>query len=201
MMVSMWLSMVLLPTTIARLDRSYSWIPPTGGPGDRSARFSFAVAAALGSPAVVTRFKFRVLLMVLLGITTSFAAWTWLRPYAWGVDPAARCKVVGAQIRKDQSFFWLDVHLKMLPGESHDLMKPVRLVTSRQRELEPADTTMGGTAGKGTTDLWFKFWLESADLEGPLKLRINEGSLVIKSTSGMPALGRSGSKYFPTHRW
>lgn len=139
--------------------------------------------------------------MVLLGITTSFAAWTWLRPYAWQVDQAARCKVVGAQVKKDQSFFWLDVHLKVVPGESHDLMKPVRLVTSDGRELEPADTTLGGAAGEGTTELWFKFWLESADLEGPLELRINDGSLVIKSNSGLPALGSSGSGSFTTHRW
>lgn len=139
--------------------------------------------------------------MLLLGITTSFAAWSWLRPYAWQVDPEARCKVAGAQVRKDQSFFWLDVHLKLRPGESHDLMKPVRLITSHGRELEPADTTLGGTAGQGTTELWFKFWLESADLEGPLKLRINNGTLVIKSNSGMPALGVSDAEYFTTHRW
>lgn len=159
------------------------------------------MAAAVVSPAVVTRSKLRVLLWVLLGISTLFAAWSWLRPYAWQADPAARCKVVGAQVKKDQSFFWLDVHLKILPGESHDLMKPVRLFTSDGQELEPADTTLGGTAGTGTTELWFKFWLKPADLAGPLKLRINDGSLVIKSNSGIPALGSSGSEYFTTHRW
>lgn len=139
--------------------------------------------------------------MVLLGITTAFAAWSWLRPYAWQADPAARCKVVGARVKKDQSFFWLDVHLKVLPAESHDLMKPVHLITAQGRELEPADTTLDGTAGKGTTQIWFKFWLESADLDGPLKLRINDGLLVIRSGSGIPALGSSGAEYFTTHRW
>lgn len=139
--------------------------------------------------------------MILLGITASFAAWTWLRPYAWQADPTARCKVVGVQVKKDQSFFWLDVHLKLRPAESHDLMKPVRLITAYSRELEPAETTMGGASGQGTTDLWFKFWLDAADLEGPLKLRINDGTLVIKSNPGMPELGSSGSEYFTTHRW
>jgi hypothetical protein len=153
------------------------------------------------SPAGVTRFKLRMLLMVMLGITATFAAWTWLRPYAWQADPAARRKVVGSQVKQDGSFFWLDVHLKVRPGESHDLMKPVRLITSDGRELEPADTTLGGMDGKGTTELWFKFWLESADLERPLKLRVNDGLLVIKSHSGIPALGSSGSEYFTTHRW
>jgi hypothetical protein len=67
--------------------------------------------------------------------------------------------------------------------------------------LEPADTTLGGEAGGGTTDLWFKFWLEAADLEGPLKLRINDGWLVLRSGSGIPRLGASNREYFTTSRW
>jgi hypothetical protein len=34
--------------------------------------------------------------MIGLLMAVLFAAWSWLRPYAWGCDPAARCKVVGA---------------------------------------------------------------------------------------------------------
>lgn len=139
--------------------------------------------------------------MAALLVSTAFAAWSWLRPYAWSVDPAARCKVVGSQVRKDGAFFWLDVHLKVTPGQAHDLIKPVRLITAGGRELEPADTTLGGKAGSETTDLWFKFWLESADLNGPLKLRINDGSLVIRSGSGIPRLGSSNLEYFTTSRW
>jgi hypothetical protein len=149
----------------------------------------------------VKRSTLRVFLVAALLVSTAFAAWSWLRPYAWGVDPTARCKVAGALVRNDASFYWLDAHLKVTPGQTHDLMKPVRLVTSAGRELEPADTTLGGKTGGETTDLWFKFWLESADLEGPLKLRINDGTLVIKSNSGMPRLGRSNLEYFTTSRW
>lgn len=197
----MWRSTVLPHTTTAGLDESILIPPNAGGPGDRSARFSFAVEAIVVSSAVVTRLKFRIFLMVLLGIATAFASWTWLRPYEWQADNAARSKVVGVQVKKDQSYYWLHVHLKVTTGESHDLMKPVRLITSQGRELEPADTTLGGIDGKGTTDLWFKFWLESPDLEKGLKLRINDGLLVIKSSSEMPALGSSGTEYFTTHRW
>jgi hypothetical protein len=109
--------------------------------------------------------------------------------------------VVGSQVRKDGSYFWLDARLKVAPGQTHDLMKPVRLITAAGRELEPADTTLGGETGGGTTDLWFKFWLETADLDGPLKLRINDGSLVIRSGYGIPQLGSSDMKYFTTSRW
>jgi len=157
--------------------------------------------AMLVSSVRVKRRTLRVFMMAALLISAGFAAWSWLRPYAWSVDPAANCKVVGSQVRKDASFYWLDVRLKVTPGQDHDLMKPVRLVTSTGRELEPADTTLGGTAGQGTTELWFKFWLEAADLEGPLKLRINDGSLVIRSGSGVPRLGSSNAEYFITSRW
>jgi hypothetical protein len=143
----------------------------------------------------------RVFLVLALVASTVFAGWTWMRPYAWRVDPAARAKMVGAQVRKDASFYWLDIHLKVSRGQEHDLMKPVRLATAAGRELEPADTTLGGKTGEGTTDLWFKFWLETADLEGPLTLRINDGTLVIRSGSGVPRLGRSNAEYFTTSRW
>ncbi len=149
----------------------------------------------------VKRPTLRVFLVVALIVSAAFAAWSWLRPYAWSEDPAARCKVVGSQVRKDGSFYWLDAHFKVTPGQAHDLMKPVRLITTAGRELEPADTTLGGETGGGTTDLWFKFWLETADLDGPLKLRINDGSLVIRSGSGIPRLGSANPEYFTTSRW
>jgi hypothetical protein len=149
----------------------------------------------------VKRSTLRVFLVVALLVSGTFAAWSWLRPYAWGVDPAARCRVIGSQVKKDGAFFWLDAHLKVTPGQSHDLMKPVRLITAAGRELEPADTTLGGETGGGTTDLWFKFWLEATDLDGPLKLRINDGSLIIRSGSGIPRLGSSNLEYFTTSRW
>jgi len=149
----------------------------------------------------VTHRILRGFLVVALLVSAVFAAWSWFRPYAWTVDPAARCKVVGGQVKRDRSNFWLDVHLKVTPGKTHDLLKPVGLRTATGRELEPADTTLAGDQGGGTTDLWLKFWLESADIEGPLTLRINDGVLVIKANSGMPPLDRSNLGYFVTQHW
>ena len=149
----------------------------------------------------MTRSRFRGLLIIGLLASTGFAAWTWFRPYSWSPDPAARCRVVGSQLRKDQSFYWLELHLKVNDGETHDLARPVLLVMADGREIEPADTTLGGSEERGTSDLWFKFWLEEADLQQPLRLRINEGSLVIRSGTGVPRLGASNQKFFATSGW
>ena len=66
-------------------------------------------------------------------------------------------------MKQDRSFYWLDLHLEVTENHGHDLMKPVRLITSAGREIEPADTTLGGAKETGTTELWFKFWLEPPD--------------------------------------
>jgi hypothetical protein len=172
----------------------------TGGPATVRP-FSFAGWGGLVSSVGVKRSVVRGFLMFALLLSAGFAAWSWLRPYSWESDPAARCKMVGTQVEKDYNHFWVNVHLEISPGASHDLMKPVRLITGAGREVEPADTTLGGMAGGETTDLWFKFWLEESDLGGPLKLRINDGLLEIRTGSGLPRLGKSNSEYFTTSRW
>lgn len=149
----------------------------------------------------VNRRNLRAALTVTLLFAAGFAAWSWFRPYAWSVDRNARCEVVGCQVKRDRSNFWVDVHLKMTPGQTHDLMKPVLLLTSEGGELEPAETTLGGSDDGGTSDLWFKFWLETREIEGPLTLRINDGTLVIRKNSGMPALGANDLEYFVTNHW
>lgn len=139
--------------------------------------------------------------MIALLASAVFAAWSWMRPYEWRPDPAARCKVAGVQVRQDQSNFWVDVHVRITPGMSHDLLKPVRLVTTSGASLEPAETTMAGEDSKGTTDLWFKFWLEESAMKEALKLRINDGVLTVRGKSGLPDLGVSGTEFYPTCNW
>ncbi len=143
----------------------------------------------------------RRFLWLALVLCLGFASWVWLRPYDWRPDPQARCRVVVAQVTQDRSYYWLDLQLKMRPAESHDLMKPVHLLTAGGREIEPADTTLVGERDKGTTGMWLKFWLEERDLAGPLDLRINDGRLRIRSGSGVPRLGRSGTEVFPSSNW
>lgn len=164
-------------------------------------RFWFAATGGLVSPVAVKRRILRGFLIVALVFSAGFAAWGWFRPYAWNQDSAARSKVVGCQVRQDRDHFWVDMHLKVLSGQTHDLMKPVRLVTASGREIEPADTTLGGMDGGGTSEIWLKFWLEPGEINGPLTLRINDGSLVIRANSGAPSLGVSKIEYFTTNHW
>ena len=139
--------------------------------------------------------------MVCLLISAAFAAWSWFRPYAWKSDSAARCEIVETLVTRDQAFFWVDVHLKVNPGMTHDLQKPVRLETAAGKQIESADTTLGGLQGQGTTDLWLKFWLESADLTSSLTLHINDGKLLVKASDGVPQLANSAFKNFTTNHW
>ena len=175
-------------------------IHKTGGPQGPPV-FRLPSRACPATAVRVKRSTLRVFLVAALLVSAGFAAWAWFRPYSWSSDPKARCRMVVAQVKQDREFFWLDLHLKMDAGQTHDLEKPVRLVTASSREIEPADTTLGGNAGEKTTDLWFKFWLERGDFDGPLKLRINDGTLNIRDRSGVPRLGSSGAEIFPTSRW
>jgi hypothetical protein len=59
--------------------------------------------------------------------------------------------------------------------------------------------TLGGKTGQAPTDLWVRFWLEPGELDGTLKLHLNDGVLTVKSTTGSPAL--SGPTAFSTSRW
>lgn len=140
-------------------------------------------------------------LLVLLLASAAFAAWNWFRPYSWSPDPAARCKVVETLVTRDHSYFWVNVRLKVNPGETHDLQKPVRLETARGTQLEPADTTFAGDDIQSTSEIWLKFWLEAADLRGPLTLHVNGGKLVVKSGAELPDLRNNDYRNFTTHHW
>jgi hypothetical protein len=149
----------------------------------------------------VQQTNLRGILILLMLACLGFAGWISFRPYAWNPDPAARCQVLGVEVKRDRSFCWLEAHLKVIPGQNHDMEKPVRLVVSGGRQIEPADTTMEGETGGPVDKLWFKFWLDAADMDGPLALRINDGSLSIKAGQGMPTLNDGETRLFTTHHW
>lgn len=144
---------------------------------------------------------FRKFLFVLLGLSAVFAAATWLLPYDFRPDPAARFKIAAVQLKRDRSNYWLNLHLKRAGHEGHDLRKPVRLITPDGTEHEPADTTFAGGMGPGTTEIWFMFWLEEADLKGPISLKLNDGILKVKSSAEIPSIADGAMRTFSTHRW
>lgn len=134
-------------------------------------------------------------------IAAAFAAWSWLRPYAWNPDKKARTKIVSTLLTADASYYWLTVHLKVQPGEEHDLRKPVRLETAAGKSHEPADTTFGGENPLKPSALWIKFWLEKPDLTGPLRLRINDGELSVRTGTVAPDLNDTDFKNFTSNNW
>jgi len=143
----------------------------------------------------------RWVLAGMLVFALAFAAWGWLRPYDLDPDPKARAEIVGVELRRDHSFYWLTVHVRARGGESLDISRPARLVVRRERDLQPADTRLKGVPESGIREAWFQFWLESGDVSGPLKMDLREGALLVKSGEEMPDLQHGETRRFTTHRW
>lgn len=139
-----------------------------------------------------------LVLTLALVIVSAFAAWSLCRPYEWKADSAARFEIHQVRMIRDHSNYWVDVFLK---GANHDLQKPVSLETANGRLFDPADTTLSGDEGKGITELWFRFWLDAGDFNGPLKLHLNDGTLVVRSGSGPPALESGENRTVLTNSW
>jgi hypothetical protein len=116
-------------------------------------------------------------------------------------DPAARCEILETLVTRDESFYWLNLHLNVNSGASHDLQKRVSLETSQGARLDPADTTLMNKDGAEVTEIWFKFWLDQTQLKGPLTLHLNDAALVVRSGHGIPNLGSAGVRNFTTDSW
>lgn len=149
----------------------------------------------LSPPALNRRTK---LLALCLVISLVFAGWTWLRPYEWGRDVGARYRIAHSSLRKDASYYWLELKLERAGDEPHDLMKPVALILADGREIEPAD--FGHAEEVGYPEINYRFWLEDKDLPGPLRLKLNDGTLTVRKESGAPPL-KDSIRYFNTANW
>lgn len=137
----------------------------------------------------------------MLAATAGYTVWSWTRPYAWDPDPGARAKIVAVSLQSDHSYHWLEVRLKFQPGAEHDLHKPVFLETAARERIEAADTTLAGNVDRPIDELFLRFWLERGDLDGPIDLHLNEGSLNVRTGSGEPKMTRDGRRHFQTRNW
>jgi hypothetical protein len=149
----------------------------------------------------VNRRLFRGFPLLLLLAAAAFAIWTWIRPYQWQADPGARFVVEAVEVTRDHADFWVNVHLKRSGEADHDLEKRLVLETRSGGVMDAAETTLAGDARTGVTGIWLRFWLSEEQLRGPLVLRINDGTLLLKSGDGLPALKPSGTRVFTSHRW
>ena len=137
------------------------------------------------------------LLAVCLAISLVFAGWTWMRPYEWGSDASARYRIVYTSLQRDHSFCWIGVHLEHVGNEMHDFHKPVALVLADGREIEPAEFA---ATEEEFQSIDYRFWLEEKDLRGPLRLKLNDGTLTVRKESG-PVPVTDSIRYFNTANW
>ncbi len=143
----------------------------------------------------------RLSLALLVVITTALGAWVWSAGYDKNPDPKARFEIEGVQVTRDHSNAWLEIHLKKADGGDHDFREMVRLVTGNGVSHKAADFRFSGSPETGFTDLWFKFWLEKADLEGTMELLINGGKLRVKTNEDSPKLDSKGTAVFKSSDW
>jgi hypothetical protein len=134
------------------------------------------------------------LLLLALGVSVVFAAWQWFRPYEWSPDPAARYEVSKCMVERDHANLWLRVFLSPQEGQTMDYLKPIRLTTAAAKQHEPDGT------GKAE-EVVLSFWLEPADFNGPLKLELNGGSLLIRSSDTLPKVADGGFRVYNSTRW
>lgn len=141
------------------------------------------------------------LLLLALGVSLLFAAWQWFRPYDWSPDPAASYRVSQCVVQRDHSNYWLRVFLKQKGDADYDMLDPARLLTAKGTEHEPADTSLSGDSARKMDTLVFSFWLTEEDLQGPLSLKLNKGSLVIRSGSKGVTMADGGFRVFNSSNW
>jgi hypothetical protein len=140
-------------------------------------------------------------LAVILVALTALGAQLWTGSYDKNPDPRARYEIEAVKVDRDRSFFWLEVHLKKSGDKSHDLLKPVLLQTAKGNSHEPANTTFVGNPEAGFSEIWFKFWIDESELTQALQLRLNDAQLCVKSSSGLPELGKKQSAVFQNTDW
>ncbi|MEY3394462.1 MAG: hypothetical protein RL346_698 [Verrucomicrobiota bacterium] len=116
-------------------------------------------------------------------------------------DPEARFEIEAVKVKQDRGFAWVEAHLKKSGQKDHDLKQRVFLVTADGKRHEPADTTFAGRPERGFSEIWFKFWLEMKELEGGLKLTLNGGTLMLKTSHAIPELGNRGERVFKSSNW
>jgi hypothetical protein len=147
------------------------------------------------------RQKIRFVMALCLVLSTALLGILWVKKYESSPDPAARFEVQAVQLKQDKGYAWLEVHLKKNGEKDHDLRQSVRLATADGVKHEPADTTFAGTPQTGFTEIWFKFWLEKKALKGKIDLKINGGTLEIKSSESIPVLRDEQETVFKSSDW
>lgn len=153
----------------------------------------------------------RIIILLIVCPFLLAAIWMWFRPYDWSRDGNVGAKVEFVQIRRDKSFYWLDMRIDVDRPDQYDFHQPIHLVLENGKKIDPASMALEGK-GDGEIQAYgdtienlekisLKFWLEESDFQGPMNLEINGGDLRVRSKSGTPQLEDSEQTTYHTVRW
>ncbi len=156
----------------------------------------------------------RKILLALLIPTLLVAAWQWLAPtspYEKNPDPMAGATIRYVRLKPDHSFHWMHVRLDVAQEDTSSLLLGLALELADGRKLRPAGLELEGQ-GKGSATengphlenlqgLTVQFWLEPKDFEGPMKLRIGDGTLTVRTGSGSTGIPPGDEKIYKHCDW
>ena len=143
----------------------------------------------------------RIALAAMIVAVTFVASMMWTARYDRHPDPGARYRIEASRLERDRTYCWLEIHLRKNGDKGHDMLKPVFLVTADGARHELADSVFAGDAKEGFTEIWFKFWLDTRDLDGKIDLRMNDGTLKVKTNGGAPATDAEGKAVLKSADW
>lgn len=141
------------------------------------------------------------ILLALLALASVFAGWRLLRPYEWSPDAKARFRIDHVMLKRDHTFYWLDVKLDQNGQAPLDLEQPILLHTANGRQLKPTDPTFSGPDLQHIDTVGLKFWIEESDLAGPMQLEMHGARLALRTGQGAPKLSDGDTKEYSHNSW
>ncbi len=121
--------------------------------------------------------------------------------YSKDHDPNALFEIAASRLERDQAFYWLEIHLQKTAETPHNFRQKIILLGPQERTYQAADTKLAGTPETGVTDIWVKFWIEAAALDGYLNLELNNATLAVKEPSSFPELSDKSEAVFHSSNW
>ncbi len=142
---------------------------------------------------------FLLVLLVLLGLAVGFAGWRAWTPYDRAAAAGAPLALKRVWVTRDHGFCWVDIDLKAAGGYRLAQSDRILLLTGAGAQLAPAALGAPLRAGAGGPAL--RFWVEAAELDGPLTLIVGAERLRVKSAGPAPALGEGARREQRSPNW
>jgi hypothetical protein len=141
----------------------------------------------------VFRSWFRIGLIFLIALCVTLMA-LWNRPYDRNADDAAY-QITDVSVRRDSSFYWVDVTLK---GPSSPNSSPpfTYLLSATDERIEHADLRVT----EDQRSMMLRFWVEQSKLDAAWALSVNDERLRLKE-AGSISLNDQQQRRYSSPRW